>query len=286
MKRLLSTILYICVLCILAAFIPAEPIAIHPVSQAEVTEVFDSLVWSDEFEGQGMIDTSKWFHQIKLPEWGSWWGNLIQHYTDEEVNTYKADGYLHLVAQKEAYTTQGFTKEYTSARLNSKFAFTYGRVEIRAKMPTGEGTWPAIWMLSQNINEDGAYWEGLGYGTTAWPDCGEIDIVEHWGKNQNYVQSAVHNGSSYGHKVKNIGGLTVQNASDQFHIYALEWTSEKMIFSIDDRIHYTYEPKRKNQRTWPYDTPYYLLLNVAIEPDISPDFERSEMLVDYVRVYQ
>ena len=147
---------------------------------------FDSLVWSDEFDGQGPINPDKWFHQTMLPPGGSWWGGLIQHYTDRIENTYVEDGYLNLVAKKEEFEDQGEVKQYTAARLNSKFTFTYGRVEIRAKLPAGTGTWPAIWMLNRNIDEDGAYWDNKGFGTTKWPTCGEIDILEHWGKNQDY----------------------------------------------------------------------------------------------------
>lgn len=252
----------------------------------EKSEPFTQLVWSDEFDVEGGLDTSRWFHQTKLPEQGFWWGGIVQHYTDEETNTFVRDGKLHLVAKKEKYTTHGETKDYTAARLNSKFAFTYGRVEVRAKMPKGVGTWPAIWMLNQNIAEDGAYWEELGYGTTSWPHCGEIDIMEHWGKNHGYVSSALHNGSSYGGHVKNVAGRMVENVSEDFHIYELVWTEKQMVFSIDGIEHYTYRPKIKNKKTWPYDTNYYLLLNIAIEPEIDPDFQESAMVVDYVRVYQ
>ena len=154
---------------------------------------FNSLVWSDEFDGEGEINQEKWFHQTMLPPGGSWWGGLIQHYTDRVDNSYLKEGCLYLAAKKETFDDQGETKQYTAARLNSKFAFTYGRIEIRAKLPKGIGTWPAIWMLNKNIDEDGAYWDNQGFGTTKWPLCGEIDILEHWGKNQDYVSSALHN---------------------------------------------------------------------------------------------
>lgn len=247
---------------------------------------FKDLIWSDEFEGVGMIDTTKWFQQTQLPPGGSWWGGLLQHYTNRIENTYVKDGFLHLVAIKEPLTDQGETKQYTSARLNSKFTFTYGRVEVRAKMPTGVGTWPAIWMLNQNIDEAGAYWEQQGFGAVNWPDCGEIDILEHWGNNQDFIQSAVHNGSSYGGEVSNLGGRPVADVSNQFHVYAMEWTNEKMIFSVDDVVHYVYNPNRKNNATWPYDAEYYFLLNIAIEPAIDANFKESAMVVDYIRVYQ
>lgn len=247
---------------------------------------FNTLVWADEFDGEGAINPEKWFRQTQLPPGGSWWGGLVQHYTNRNDNSYVKDGFLNLVAKKEEYEDQGEIKQYTSARLNSKFAFTYGKVEVRAKMPEGIGTWPAIWMLNTNINEDGAYWDNQGFGTVKWPYCGEIDILEHWGKNQDYVSSAVHNGSSYGDKVKNLGGQTIKNASTEFHIYTLEWTSEKMIFSIDGIAHFTYNPSIKNTETWPYDSDYYLILNIAIESEIDQNFIESPMVVDYIRIFQ
>lgn len=245
---------------------------------------FSTLIWSDEFNGEGAINPEKWFLQTQLPEGGSWWG-LLQHYTNREENAYLKDGYLHVVAKKEEFEDQGETKQYTSARLNSKFVFTYGKVEVRAKMPLGIGTWPAIWMLSKKIDEDGAYWDKK-YGITKWPNCGEIDILEHWGKNQDYVSSALHNGSSYGYNVKNVGGQQIKDASSEFHTYLLEWTEEKIVFSVDGVEHFRYNPQLKNQDTWPYDSDYYFIFNVAIESDIDPEFVESPMVVDYIRVYQ
>ncbi len=253
--------------------------------QTREDTVFDDLVWSDEFEGNGAINTTNWFQQTQLPAGGSWYNGEIQHYTNRTDNSFVSDGLLHILAKKETFTDQGVTKEYTSARLNSKFAFTYGRVEVRAKLPTGVGTWPAIWMLGKNINEVGAYWETQGFGTTNWPACGEIDIMEHWGSNQNYVQSALHTPSSYGGTI-NHGGQIIPTASSEFHIYALEWTSEKMVFSVDDVVHYTYDPEVQDMDTWPFDADQYMLLNIAIQQNIDPNFSQSAMEIDYVRVYQ
>ena len=254
------------------------------ISETHVSE-YNTLLWADEFDGDGPLNAEKWFHQTKLPPGGSWWGGLVQHYTDRVENTFVRDGYMHMVAKKETFKDQGITKHYTSARLNSKYTFRYGRVEVRARMPKGKGTWPAIWMLNRKISEDGAFWFDK-YGTTSWPHCGEIDIMEHWGKNQDDVSSAVHTTSSYGAEVVNLGGRKIEEASDQFHIYSLDWSPEKMVFSVDGIVHYTYEPKKKNKETWPFDEPYYLLLNIAIEADIDPAFEQSAMVVDYVRIYQ
>ena len=248
---------------------------------------FSNLVWSDEFDGNGPIDNSKWFHQTYIPNGWGWFNGELQHYTDREDNAFVQNGYLHIVAKEETYTdpVQGITKEYTSARLNSKFAFTYGRVEARAKLPEGVGTWPAIWMLGKNINETGAYWQTQGFGTTGWPECGEIDIMEHWGSNQNYVQGALHTPSSFGATV-NHGGIMANDVSNTFHVYAMEWTTDEIIFSLDGVPYYTYSPSPQNMSTWPYIADQYILLNVAIQNSIDPAFTDSEMALDYIRVYQ
>lgn len=247
--------------------------------------VYDKLVWSDEFDVNGAIDSSKWFHQTQLPNGGSWYNNEIQHYTNRVANSFVENGQLKIVAKKEAFTAQGVTKQYTSARLNSKFAFKYGKVEIRAKLPSGVGTWPALWMLGKNINEDGAYWDQKGFGTTGWPACGEIDIMEHWGSNQNYVQSAIHTPSSFGGTV-NVGGQLIPTVSSAFHIYTFVWTPQKLVFSVDNVPHYTYSPDVKDAKTWPFDAAQYLLLNFAIQQSIAPSFASGSMDIDYVRVYQ
>ncbi|PQJ77658.1 beta-glucanase [Polaribacter glomeratus] len=247
--------------------------------------IFDNLVWSDEFDGTGNLNTSNWFKQtIPIINGQSWANGEIQHYTDRTDNSFVSNGTLKILAKKENYSKNGVSKNYTSARLNSKFAFTYGKVEIKAKMPFGVGTFPALWMLGQNITENGGYWAET-YGTTGWPDCGEIDIIEHWGANQNYVASALHNGSSSGNTV-NKGGRYIQNASTEFHIYTLEWSATKMVFSVDGIAHYTYNPENKNMQNWPYNAPQYLLFNVAILPNIAANFTESAMEIDYVRVYQ
>jgi beta-glucanase (GH16 family) len=255
-------------------------------SKSTTNQKFDTLVWSDEFTENGNLDATKWFHQTQLPAGGDWYGGLINHYTNRKENSFVKDGFLNIIAKKEIYNDQKEIKKYTSARLNSKFAFTYGKIEVRAKLPTGNGTWPAIWMLNKNINEPGAYWQTQGFGTTYWPVCGEIDILEHWGKTQNHIQSAVHTAASAGDDVINFGGKVLENVSNQFHTYSLEWYEEKMIFSVDSIVHYVYEPAEKNSENWPFSTDQYILLNIAIEPDIDPSFKESAMVVDYIRIYQ
>lgn len=244
-----------------------------------------TLVWSDEFDYTGAIDSEKWYHQTLLPNGQSWYNGEIQHYTNRIENSFVSNGRLKIMAIRENFTQQGVTKEFTSARLNSKFAFTYGRLEVRARLPFGVGTWPAIWTLGQNITEPGGYFYSE-FGTTPWPACGEIDIMEHWGINQNYISSATHTPSSYGGTV-NVGGRYVDNVSTEFHVYRLEWSETRLIFSVDNQVHYIYEPSEQNLETWPFDLNQYILLNVAILPEIIPTgFTQDAMEIDYVRVYQ
>jgi beta-glucanase (GH16 family) len=230
------------------------------------------------------VDSTKWFHQTQLPNGWGWFNNEQQHYTDELSNSYVSNGTLKVVAKKENYYDQGHTKQYTSARLNSKFAFKYGKVEFRAKMPNGYGTWPAVWMLNRNINETGNYWGSLGYASTSWPACGEIDILEHWGRDPGYAQSAMHTTSSSGATI-NHGGRYINNIFSQFHTYSMDWNADRIIFKIDGIEHYRYNPWPKNNDTWPYDDHFYLILNVAIEESITSAFTQSQMEIDWIRVY-
>jgi beta-glucanase (GH16 family) len=245
--------------------------------------VYDQLVWSDEFNTDGNVNTVNWHQQSQMP---GWFAGEPMHYTNRPVNSFVSNGSLKIVAKKEAYTANGQTKNYTSARLNSKFAFTYGKVEIRAKMAAGIGTLPALWMLGKNIDEAGAWWTLQGFGSLVWPACGEIDIIEHWGDNLNFVQSAIHTPSSFGN-TENKGGQTIANATTGFHTYVLNWSPQKMVFSVDGLVHYTYNPILKNADTWPFNAEQYILMNVAILPGVvTPAFNQATMEVDYVRVYQ
>ncbi|NNK81205.1 MAG: glycoside hydrolase family 16 protein [Flavobacteriales bacterium] len=246
--------------------------------------VFDQLVWSDEFDGEGPVEESNWHHQTQIPNPWGWFNEEQQHYTDELTNSYVEDGSLFIVAKREDYTDQGLMREFTSARLNSKFAFTYGRVEARARLPFGVGTWPAIWTLGKNVSEAGAYWYPQ-YGTTGWPACGEIDIMEHWGWNQHYISAALHTPSSSG-ATENTGGLYAADVSNEFHIYGMEWDEEEIRFTLDGQIYYVYHPQVQNASTWPYVEDQYLIMNVAIQNGVDPGFQESAMEVDYVRVYQ
>ena len=267
-----------------------------PNNPNDIDVVYDVLVWSDDFNGtNGPIDTNKWFHQTQIPSDGNWYNGEQQHYTDRTENSFIEDGNLNIkaifegrIANGQGYSDQGYTKEYTSARLNSKFAFTYGRVDVRAKLPFGDGTWPAIWTLGKNISEAGAYWQTQGFGTTSWPACGEIDIMEHGLHSLNEVSVALHTPSSSGATV-NTDTQLLSDVANNFHIYSINWSPDKIVFLIDDVAFYTYNPSVKNSFTWPFDDEQYLLLNVAmggIAGTIDPNFSESNMVIDYVKVYQ
>ena len=254
----------------------------------EIDVVYTDLVWADEFDSDGAVDDTKWFHQTQLPAGGSWFNGEQQHYTNRIENSFVESGFLNIVAIKENFTDQGETKQYTSARLNSKFAFTYGRVDVRAKLPEGDGTWPAIWTLGKSINEAGAYWQTQGFGTTPWPDCGEIDIMEHGLGPVNHVSSAIHTPSSFGATV-NFQSYILNDVANDFHVYSMNWSPNQITFLIDGVGFYTYNPAVKDASTWPFDEDQYLLLNIAmggVAGSIDPSFTQSEMVIDYVRVYQ
>ena len=231
-----------------------------------------NLIWSDEFNYTGSPESSKWNYNIGAGGWGN---NEAQYYTSRFENVKVENGYLTITAKKENYEGA----EYTSTRMltQGKFDFTYGKVEVRAKLPSGGGTWPAIWMLGSNIS------------TVNWPACGEVDIMEHVGNNQGTVQSAMHTPSSYGGTI-NHGSQYLEDVSTEFHVYSVEWTEEKMVFSVDDVVHYTYNPSIKDSDTWPFTANQFIILNIAIGGNmggaIDPNFTQSSMLIDYVRVYQ
>ncbi|WP_299060225.1 family 16 glycosylhydrolase [uncultured Polaribacter sp.] len=249
--------------------------------------IYNNLVWFDEFNGT-KIDPNKWHHQTFGPNAGRWFNGELQHYTDSNANSFVTNGNLFIVAKKETKNQNGITLDYTSARLNSKYAFTHGRVDVRAKLPKGNGTWPAIWTLGKNVNETGAYFQTKGFGTTNWPACGEIDIMEHGLHTKNVVSSAIHTPSSSGN-TENTSTKALPNVAENFHIYSMNWSPNQITFMIDGVGYYTYNPSSKNTSTWPFDLDQFILLNVAMggfagTPDTN--FTESAMVIDYVRVYQ
>ncbi|HET8737916.1 MAG TPA: glycoside hydrolase family 16 protein [Pricia sp.] len=262
------------------------------ITKTERIEVFKSdadfatLVFSDEFGYEGSPDTKKWHHQVIPPDNGSWHNNELQHYTDRTDNSFVSDGTLKIVALEEQYTAEGSTKSYTSARLNSKFAFTYGRVEVRAKLPGKAGTWPAIWTLGANSGETGNYF-GDQYGSVGWPGCGEIDIMEQNGWDKNSIITHFHWGDTNTGEYKNTGTTTpIATASNSFHLYAMEWDSESIKVFVDKEQ----VVELPNTSDKPYSDPQYLLLNVAmggsLGGDIPENFSEDTFEIDYVRIYQ
>ncbi|WBV52023.1 family 16 glycosylhydrolase [Chryseobacterium gambrini] len=258
---------------------------------AQVDVVYNDLVWSDEFSTNGAVDNTKWFHQTQLPTTGGWYNNEQQHYTNLITNSFANNGELNIVAKKEVFTDQGFTKNYTSARLNSKFAFKYGRVDVRAKVPKNQGTWPAIWLLGRNVNEPGGYFAST-YGNTNWPACGEIDMMEYGifpSAPENFIQSTLHTPSSSGNSVNHGGMLASSDITANYHIYSMNWSPNQITFLLDGVAYYTYNPSVKNASTWPFDKEQYLLLNIAmggVAGTIPSTFTDASMIIDYVRVYQ
>ena len=245
------------------------------------------LVWADEFDVDGPICSANWFHQTQIPTPTGWFNNEEQHYTNRTDNSFVSGGFLNVVAKRENFTDQGLTTEYTSARLNSKYAFTYGRVDVRAKLPSGSGTWPAIWMLGQNINEPGGYWFDQ-FGSVNWPACGEIDIMEHFGNQNAVIHGSTHTPSSFGATI-NTGTITVPDFDSAFHEYSIIWDQNSIQFIVDSVTYYTYSPSTLNSSTWPFNAPQYLLLNLAmggIGGTIDSTFTEAAMVIDYVRVYQ
>ncbi len=240
-------------------------------------ESFETLVWSDEFDVEGSPDAEKWGYDLGdgCPDLCGWGNNEAQYYTDRPDNVIVDDGLLKITLKKERYEGSN----YTSTRMltQGKYDFKYGKLEVRAKLPSGGGTWPAIWMLGSNIS------------TAGWPACGEIDVMEHAGNRQGEVSSALHTPSSSGATI-NTGKQTISDVSEEFHVYTVEWKRESITFSVDDTIHYTYSPSNRTDDTWPFYLDQFIILNVAMGGsfggNIDGDFTESTMEVDYVRVYQ
>ncbi len=251
------------------------------------------LTWSDEFEGNS-LDLEKWSHNI-------WDARKVndedQAYTSRPRNIRLEDGLLVIEAHKEDY---GDAK-YTSARIHTegKGDFLFGRFEIRAQLPRGMGSWPAIWMLPSDPYrystscEEGEDWQGSAT-CDAWPNSGEIDIMEHVGYQMGHVHGTVHNEAYYWLKwEQRKGRILLDNLDEEFHEYALEWTPERIDIYLDDTLYFTYVNENDGWRSWPYDHPFNLILNVAVGGmwgraggGIDDSIFPQRMLVDYVRVYE
>lgn len=230
--------------------------------------VAQSLIWADEFNTPGAPDPANWGYDIGAGGWGN---NELQFYTNRLDNAIVNNGTLKIIAKAENFSGS----PYTSARLLSrnKFSFRYGKIEARAKLPAGVGTWPAIWMLGNNFT------------TVGWPACGEIDIMEHRGSQLNTIHGTVHyTGFSGGNGPT--GSVSVSNVTTEFHVYAAEWTPQFIRFLVDDVPFFTVA----NNNTLPFNQNFFIILNIAMGGNfggpVAPGFTSGTMEIDYIRVYQ
>jgi beta-glucanase (GH16 family) len=234
------------------------------------------LVWSDEFNYTGLPDSTKWNYDIGGNGWGN---NELEFYTNKRLENARVEnGNLIIELKKEKWVD----KNYTSARLitKGKADWKYGKIEVRAKLPKGLGTWPAIWMLGSTT-------------PLKWPDDGEIDIMEHVGFDPGVIHGSIHC-KKYNHVIhtQKTAITTVKDCMDNFHVYGLEWDEKSITIYIDDNKYFTFTNEHTGYDAWPFSQPMHLLLNVAfggnwggakgIDDSILP----QQMLVDYVRVYQ
>jgi beta-glucanase (GH16 family) len=257
-------------------------IAILAVAAACSSEKKQKLVWADEFDAPGAPDTTKWNYDMGdgCPNNCGWGNNELEYYTKDPKNVRIENGNLIIESHKDSLGG----KIYTSTRIVSKGKgdWLYGRIEIKAKLPRGKGTWPAIWMLSTE-------WK---YG--GWPESGEIDIMEHVGFDPGVVHANLHS-AKYNHtkQTQQEGKITVPDVQDAFHIYALEWEENEIRVFVDDKMYH--QVKRNSQEDftgWPFDQKFHLIMNIAVGGNwggiqgVDENIWPQRMEVDYVRVYQ
>lgn len=236
---------------------------------------FKKLVWSDEFNYRGLPDPAKWNYDVGGHGFGN---NEAQFYTENRLQNARVEnGKLIIEAKKENWEGQN----YTSARLvtKGKQDWKYGRIVVRAKLPKGIGSWPAIWMLSTKMNK--------------WPDDGELDIMEHVGYNQGFIHASAHT-KKYNWPIgtQKTDTLFVKTASEQFHVYTADWSPEKIDIYVDNQKYFSYVNSEKTYEAWPFDQRLYLILNLAIggnwggQKGIDDRIFPQKFYIDYVRIYQ
>jgi beta-glucanase (GH16 family) len=235
-----------------------------------------SLVWSDEFNYTGLPDSSKWKYDVGGGGWGN---NELEFYTSDRLQNARVEhGNLIIEARKEEYNGM----HYTSSRMvtRRKGDWKWGRIEVRAKLPKGLGTWPAIWMLGST-------------NPLKWPDDGEIDIMEHVGYDPGVIHASIHC-KRFNHVIgtQKTAVVTVPDFSDAFHVYGLEWNADSIDISVDGKKYFSFKNQQYDYAGWPFNQPMYLLLNVAVggnwggQKGVDESIFPIQMLVDYVRVYQ
>ena len=232
-----------------------------------------TLVWSDEFDGES-IDLSHWTYDLGASGWGN---QELQNYTSDSENSYVNDGNLFIVARENGI-------HFTSARMKSigLQEFQYGRIDVRAILPKGQGIWPAIWML------------GANYPTVGWPACGEIDIMELIGSSPNTVHGTIHYGTDWTQHNYTGSGTSIpwtETFSDEFHVFSIDWDENGITWLLDDQPFYTIDNAVTGSQPYPFDNPFFFIMNIAVGgqwpgyPDATTEFPQF-MAVDYVRVFQ
>jgi len=233
--------------------------------EEDFTSIYNDLAWEDNFDVAGAPNSANWTYDLGAGGWGN---NELQTYTNNAENVIVEDGFLKITARANG-------GGYTSARLKSEglFDFTYGRVEVRAKLPAAIGTWPAIWML------------GADYQTNTWPACGEIDIMEQTGQDKNTTLGTLHY-PEVSPGAGNSGSTSVPTSTTEFHNYTVEWTPDVIKFLVDDAVFHSFD----NTASTPFNDDFFIILNVAMGGSlggpVDPAFTESSMEIDYVRVYQ
>ena len=272
-----------------------DPVLSAVIVREQVPRADDwELVWGDEFDYDGAPDPARWSYNVWQP--GKVNGE-DQYYTDRLKNVRVEDGMLVIEAHREDYEGA----KYTSGRIHTenKADFLYGRFDIRAKVPRGQGTWPAVWMLPSDpfryatTCEAGEDWQGSST-CDAWPNSGEIDILEHVGYQMGHVHGTVHNRAYYWKNWEQRKGRLLDfDVAEEFHVYSIEWSADRIDMFVDDVLYFTYMNEGTGWKAWPYDHPYNLIINIAMggawgsaggptDDSALP----QKLLVDWVRVYQ
>ncbi len=250
-------------------FVLLSPRAAH-------AQQYKKMVWSDEFNYKGLPNPQKWSYDTGGHGWGN---NELQYYTAKQSKNARVEnGVLIIETLKEAIGQN----KYSSARLvtKGKGQWTFGRIDVRAKIPTGLGTWPAIWMLGSST-------------PLKWPDDGEIDIMEHVGYDQGNIHASVHT-KKYNHiqRTQKTDSILVKDCSKNFHTYSVEWNANHLTVLVDNQVYFHFNNDHTGNDAWPFNAPMHLLLNIAVGgfwgglKGIDDSIFPKRMEIDYVRVYQ